>query len=751
MANMQMVDVPIPNSKAGLYVYLNSLLVGRPMVDDHNLLNFLHNRYHGDIETTCMDLIVSSFDVLTNAIFRNDNAQATFILRSFLINNVPLLVATLASTAFPPISAEMCITEALSHVDTNAFPTFSSMFDDTSAGNIFSDSVRQDFCFACCLQGLIMAESIERLLGEIPMQSLPTGGRYEKDIILQGMLAEPEKISAFIDELENMDGNVGAVASAVAGVIQNLCENKDTSTLRSLCAHLARKPSSLDALLLFEKAPTILRPICTLLDNWHHDEDQNEYQPVYSEFGSILLLLLCFVNRYNLDISHLGLTPSTTSNNFISNLLIRGAITLSLESPVIEGKGHAQIDGWLKGLFNTEAGSGLGDEPMANCPPQDFYLLVPTLIQQVTLAYQQGYLSSEVLKNGLEYLLDTFLLPSLVGALAWLSSHIWSISKESYTQSNGTTPTQSHPITRLLQVLSLLLIPENISGDAAAMHTTVLSLIAPSLTAALSRLQTLKPANTQIAPLQRVLSQHLNTAYRTGAAEHTELENWCAPSNGGLLGSVRRTCQTLANWSMEAQTLHAQTGGLGAGGSGVPGYSHKQMLVAIKMLGARRVLDSLLEDVDASQEGLWLDLLACFVIGPMQHEPDHLASQPRVNMDTGMMESQGQVAQGKTTLREALNEFATEDISDIMTKDAVKANRILGLLERVNELSVNNITVDSLTADALGHPSMGHDEAAAQILGDNIMADVHIPDLGAGGMTGFEGMDFEEGGRFDFA
>lgn len=297
---------------------------------------------------------------------------------------------------FPPFSPEMCITEALSHVDTNAFPTFSSMFDDNSAGDMFSDSVRQDFCFACCLHGLIPEESIERLLGEIPMQTLPAGGRYTKDDVLQQCLSDPEKIEAFADELEHMDGNVGAVSQALTEVIRRLCENKDTMPLKALCAHLARKPSSLDVLLLFDRPVAILQPVCQLLDGWTYDDDQGEYQPVYEEFGSILLLVLAFVNRYDLCAVELGIQ---TGDSFIAKLLVRGSLARPMED--LSPQEAAQLDGWIKGLFNAEGG-GLGDEPMALCPPQDFYLLVPTLFSQVVLAFQHGYINEEILRGGLE-------------------------------------------------------------------------------------------------------------------------------------------------------------------------------------------------------------------------------------------------------------------------------------------------------------------------------------------------------------
>ncbi|EHK96562.1 putative Mediator of RNA polymerase II transcription subunit 5 [Glarea lozoyensis 74030] len=150
-----------------------------------------------------------------NATSRNERGQTITIIRSFLINKIPLLLTTLSSTLFPPLTAEYCITEALNRVDTNAFPTLSNMFDESSNNNMFSDSVRQDFCFACCLHGLIEESSIETLLGDIPMQSLPAGGRYVKQDLVQQCLSDPGRAEALISELGNMDGNVGAVSQAI--------------------------------------------------------------------------------------------------------------------------------------------------------------------------------------------------------------------------------------------------------------------------------------------------------------------------------------------------------------------------------------------------------------------------------------------------------------------------------------------------------------------------------------------------------
>jgi len=168
-------------------------------------------------------------------------------------------------------------------------------------------------------------------------------------------------------------------------------------SLKQLCSQLASRPLSLDILLLFNNQQRILHPLCEVLDNWGgYDEDQGEYQPVYEEFGSILLLLLAFVYRY-------GLTPADLSirsgDSFVGRLLSRGHLCRPLEDLTEQEKSH--LSGWIHGLFDTEAG-GLGDDLMSTCPPQDFYLLMPTLFQQIVLALSTGNLTEDLLRSGLE-------------------------------------------------------------------------------------------------------------------------------------------------------------------------------------------------------------------------------------------------------------------------------------------------------------------------------------------------------------
>lgn len=167
-------------------------------------------------------------------------------------------------------------------------------------------------------------------------------------------------------------------------------------SLKTLCSKLVGKPLNLDVLLLFDKPTTILSPLCELLDNWGYEDDQGEYQPVYEEFGSVLLLLLAFVYRYNLTASDLGIR---SSDSFVAKLLANGQLSRPMDE--LNDQEKNQLDGWIHGLFDTDGG-GLADDLLSSCPPQDLYLLIPTLFHNIVLAFSTGHLTEETLKTGIE-------------------------------------------------------------------------------------------------------------------------------------------------------------------------------------------------------------------------------------------------------------------------------------------------------------------------------------------------------------
>ena len=156
--------------------------------------------------------------MLANAVFRNEGQKDAHLLRSYLINKVPLILCQLCPPAFGATSAEFYITEALRHVDTSLFPTTSLMFDESRNNNPYTESVREEFCAACVLHGLVQREHVERILGEMSLSYETSLEKYEKEKLVQNCLSDPEKIQGLVRELDKMDGNVGAVCQALIEV-----------------------------------------------------------------------------------------------------------------------------------------------------------------------------------------------------------------------------------------------------------------------------------------------------------------------------------------------------------------------------------------------------------------------------------------------------------------------------------------------------------------------------------------------------
>lgn len=151
-------------------------------------------------------------------VFRNEGPKDAHLLRSFVVNKVPLLLCQLCPPEFSATSAEFCITEALNRVDTSVFPTASLMFDESRNNNPYTESVREEFCAACALHGLIEREHVDRILGETSMSYDPSLEKASKERLVQECLADSDKIQGIVGQLEKMDGNVGAVAHAIVEV-----------------------------------------------------------------------------------------------------------------------------------------------------------------------------------------------------------------------------------------------------------------------------------------------------------------------------------------------------------------------------------------------------------------------------------------------------------------------------------------------------------------------------------------------------
>lgn len=139
-----------------------------------------------------------------------------FLFRSFLVNKLPAFFAAMSAASMVPIPMELCISHSLNRLDPNTFPSFSQMF--AMQGNTILSDVRQEFLFSCASHRLIPESSIERLLGENPMQTLPVGGPYLKDDLVSQINVNPERAEQLINDLESMEGNAGAIVGAITEV-----------------------------------------------------------------------------------------------------------------------------------------------------------------------------------------------------------------------------------------------------------------------------------------------------------------------------------------------------------------------------------------------------------------------------------------------------------------------------------------------------------------------------------------------------
>jgi mediator of RNA polymerase II transcription subunit 5 len=195
-------------------------MLARPIADDVMVMNYLQMKYkvniQTDIESEAVDLVVGSFDLLAYAMARKEPDQVMFALKSFLINKIPIVISNLSASMYSSDRAEYCIVQAMSHVDPTSFPSVSFGMLHESA----LQDVRQQFLFSCVLHSILRRESVDDLLGEAPFSPPPEpSSRLVKDDLYQQCAADSERITELIEQLEKLDGNAGAISTAVLQVM----------------------------------------------------------------------------------------------------------------------------------------------------------------------------------------------------------------------------------------------------------------------------------------------------------------------------------------------------------------------------------------------------------------------------------------------------------------------------------------------------------------------------------------------------
>lgn len=292
------------------------------------------------------------------------------------------------------VEAQFVLTQALAKTSANSLdPNFNS----TDAMMLDSpNDIKQEFLVACALHRIIEEQAVEIILGDRPLTAMAKRRYTQADLVTECSL-NSDRLERLISEIEELDGNSGAIVGAVVEMLQQMCQDRDTYSLYSMCKNMITTPTTIDLLLLYAKPVAILEPLCIVLDNWPWDDDQGEYEPVYKEFGYTLLLVITIYFRHNLSFRDLGNIASTSfvptfirqcHKDFTPDELMRSG-----------GDRQAKLVGWIKALYE---GDGITDEVMQSSKPQEYYSLVPTLIAQTVEACDRGILDTDTLRGGLE-------------------------------------------------------------------------------------------------------------------------------------------------------------------------------------------------------------------------------------------------------------------------------------------------------------------------------------------------------------
>ncbi|KAK6409073.1 hypothetical protein LTR81_016551 [Elasticomyces elasticus] len=582
MALAQDGTIPAAQSRAGLYVWLNTCLCGRPATDDMNMLGYLQTRYNGDNQTLVVQLLHASFDVLTGALLRGQPAHDVKVIRSFICNKVPLLLATLGSF-MGSVMLETCIQTAFLSIAMDPIPPI-------SAGSLEATEMlkrtRLEFLQACALHSVTSENTIGLILQEPPL-GMPKLTKYTKQGLLSQCTANIGRLEALTTELQGMQGNAGAVCLCIVELIGGLCASRDTMSLKTACNILIKHIRNMDIVMQYTRPDTLLLPLCMLLKDWVHDQDQSEFTPAYEEFASVLLFTLAVVHRYGLTSEDLGVAGM---GNIVFDILGETPRGTSLSD--LSPEQNQQLAKWLDGLFATDdqgETSGISDEVMRQCPPQAFYMLVPTLFEQSVMACKSGHLSLGTLKSGLELLLEPFLLPSLVGGLGWLVSHSWE---------------DHNDVDILLQILDKLLRPSSSSTETQAMHRAVLAMIAEPLERSLQDLLRKRPDKTVAQGMTALLRKYAG-ATRTCSSDRATVTEWVA--SGDIARELRSSVKDMTSWAANVTPTPP------------PRYQPRILPAACELLGIRSVVEALstaMREMPLPLTAIVLDVCTSMVCAP---------------------------------------------------------------------------------------------------------------------------------------
>lgn len=214
---------------------------------------------------------------------------------------------------------------------------------------------------------------------------------------------------------------------------------------------------------------------------------------------------------------------------------------------------------------------------------------------------------------------------------------------------------------------------------------------------------------------------------RSDASSHNDLETWSATPGGGILAALRHTINALVQWS-HTDSLNAT----------LPNYTHRQLLAAVQMLGAKPVLEALLDEIikslTAGPPDVLLDITTTLITAPTAADfpPTHTIGpttpKPRLSLrDALSTASNDAYSLSKTNApraeimvrlhRRVEAQLARTGAQTTIVADADAENAMMLDLETAATVTAT-VTEGTLVADVAGMPQEQLDNVAAEVMDD---------------------------------
>jgi len=223
-----------------------------------------------------------------------------------------------------------------------------------------------------------------------------------------------------------------------------------------------------------------------------------------------------------------------------------------------------------------------------------------------------------------------------------------------------------------MQILEIIVRPGSDSNNASTILSSILNITAKPLEHELRGLQRSEPSRQDVEPLSKALKPHLSFT-RTAGSDHTELESWTNSQNGGLAASIRHIIALLVQWSVTPGINVMPTS-----------YTHRQILVGLRRLGAKRLLSSIIDEVKLQiangNSAVVLDVAASIISAPDAMSASVSTAPVMHALDD--MNSTPPHLQHRLTLRDALKS-EVEKAPKIHKENVLQAETLVRLHRRV--------------------------------------------------------------------